>query len=610
MSTIARIRFPPTLDVAGLYIKTDGINQLNYCFDEQNLIFKQNDILSLDSYFNSFYETFYVKYTNIESIYYLLKLEGDFIISAYREFYGQNREMIQTREIRNCDNLDYVKFIIPDFGQYKALGRLYLEIVCLSQIGIFRGGLVATDKPKSKEVYLGIITCTFKKEAYVLKTIKTILQDSILNTKDFSLFIIDNGNTLNKSEFIHQNNEKIKIIFNKNSGGSGGFNRGLLEVLNEDKYSHILLMDDDIELDSESIYRLFALYEYAREDFAVAGSMLDLYEKHILHEAGALYCTRSDRSTSDILSLASLKNNLYLQYTKKLNFLLLEEPPDYGAFWFFCTPKTFISQIGLLMPFFVKMDDVEFGLRIKENFGERIVPFPSIAVWHEPFYAKLITWDIYYFTRNALIVNSIYQHSNHFITVKRLTRRFIFYIFIFDYNSAGMILKAFEDYLKGDKFFQYLNFEQLHFDVMNLSKLHKSRIKIKDKNYPISKFYEQSKISPLKMILIFMTLNNHLLPSFLIRKEEAFIVDKVGYWHKTFRKNEVVLFNKENGFYKNILNQTVGIKMLIRWLILVIKSRLIWSSVNLEWKKSFKEFTSVPFWHNYFGLNKASQIQQ
>jgi len=48
-------------------------------------------------------------------------------------------------------------------------------------------------------------------------------------------------------------------------------------------------MDDDIELDSESIYRLFSLYEYAKDDFAVAGSMLDLYKKNVLYQAGALH---------------------------------------------------------------------------------------------------------------------------------------------------------------------------------------------------------------------------------------------------------------------------------------------------------------------------------
>jgi len=54
----------------------------------------------------------------------------------------------------------------------------------------------------------------------------------------------------------------VQLIPNKNVGGSGGFARGLVEALQE--YLPILFMDDDIELDSESIYRLFSLYEYAK----------------------------------------------------------------------------------------------------------------------------------------------------------------------------------------------------------------------------------------------------------------------------------------------------------------------------------------------------------
>jgi len=49
----------------------------------------------------------------------------------------------------------------------------------------------------------------------------------------------------------------VQLIPNKNVGGSGGFARGLVEALQENTYSHFLFMDDDIELDSESIYRLF-----------------------------------------------------------------------------------------------------------------------------------------------------------------------------------------------------------------------------------------------------------------------------------------------------------------------------------------------------------------
>jgi len=60
------------------------------------------------------------------------------------------------------------------------------------------------------------------------------------------------------------------------------------------------------------------------------------------------------------------------------------------------------------MPFFIKIDDLEFCLRIKNFASSAIVAFPSIAVWHEPFYAKVSIWDTYYSYRNILITYAIH----------------------------------------------------------------------------------------------------------------------------------------------------------------------------------------------------------
>ena len=98
----------------------------------------------------------------------------------------------------------------------------------------------------------------------------------------------------------------------------------------------------------------------------------------------------------------------------------------------------------MVMPFFIKVDDMEFGLRIKEAFGSIIAPFPAAAAWHEPFYAKTPLWDVYYYTRNALITNANHDISTWFQTVKIATKTFLFYIFRFDYNCAGIFIKAFE----------------------------------------------------------------------------------------------------------------------------------------------------------------------
>jgi len=61
----------------------------------------------------------------------------------------------------------------------------------------------------------------------------------------------------------------------------------------------------------------------------------------------------------------SVKSNLDLQTAASLNLLLLEEHIDYGGFWFFSFSKEVVEEIGLPMPFFIKVDDVEFGLNYR-----------------------------------------------------------------------------------------------------------------------------------------------------------------------------------------------------------------------------------------------------
>jgi galactofuranosylgalactofuranosylrhamnosyl-N-acetylglucosaminyl-diphospho-decaprenol beta-1,5/1,6-galactofuranosyltransferase len=217
----------------------------------------------------------------------LLKLEGDFKVSVYREVNGENnREIISEQNFSKCQFSDPVKILPINLLQNENAGRIYFEITCSSGQGTFKEAWIATDENKAREVSLGIVICTFKKEDYIKNTLTTIFQDKLLQTHDFKIFVVDNGRTLDEANFRYP---KLKLVPNINAGGSGGFTRGLVEALEDNVYSHFLLMDDDIELESQCIYRLFSLYEYANVDFAVAGGLLNLQKKHMLYEAGATY---------------------------------------------------------------------------------------------------------------------------------------------------------------------------------------------------------------------------------------------------------------------------------------------------------------------------------
>jgi galactofuranosylgalactofuranosylrhamnosyl-N-acetylglucosaminyl-diphospho-decaprenol beta-1,5/1,6-galactofuranosyltransferase len=610
MNVVSRVQFPKTAEISDLYFKVSNDILINFDGDKNQIILHQDSTISLNTYFNSIYEKYYTKYTSIKSLYYLLKLEGDFEVFAYRETSeASTRELIFTQTIKDCQLSDYVKVILPELKQSQESGRIYLEITCISKQGLFTEGLVVTKQEKYRDVSLAIITCTFKKEVYVKKTVNTILQDSFLQDKKFKVFVVDNGRTLNASDF---KDYRVKLISNRNFGGSGGFTKGLIEALQEGVYTHFLFMDDDIELDSEAIYRLFSLYEYAKQDFAVAGSMLDSYKKHILYEAGAIYNKSIDdegKIKQDKFTGYPLKHNLDLRNTTTLNSLLLEDNIDYGGFWFFGFSKEIVERIGLPLPLFIKIDDMEFGLRINEHFENGIVAFPSVAVWHEPFYAKRPIWDFYYYIRNHLITNSIHSSLEYVKTVKIFTNCILYYLFIFDYNSAQMVVKGFEDYMQGPNFITSNTPEILHAKIFESSRSYKNQTILTD-SVSSSEISQITRADKVQKLVSLLTLNGHLLPQFLIADETAVIRFSVKEKErdtlcKGLAKKRILYVIEENpNSYQYELDQKAGLNILFTWFNSAIRSYVRWSSVSAEWKKAFKDLTSMQFWQKYLEPQK------
>jgi galactofuranosylgalactofuranosylrhamnosyl-N-acetylglucosaminyl-diphospho-decaprenol beta-1,5/1,6-galactofuranosyltransferase len=611
MNVVSRIRFPRTSETSSLYLKCNEGACLDSTPEKAEVAFTQSGVLSLNTYFNSFYETYYSKYTKLQSLYYELKLEGDFQVSLYRESYNEeNRELIDTKTFEKCQLSEPMKIFQPESWRSTNAGRSYLEITCLSTRGRFTGGWIATTQPKLREVSIGIITCTYKKEVYVKETVKVLLKDDFLQDKKYKVFIVDNGRTLKQEEF---SDPRIQLISNRNVGGSGGFTRGIIQALEDDVCTHLVFMDDDIELESESVYRLFTLYEYADQDLVILGTMLDLYKKYILYEAGAVNgkeLTAEGSYRYHPFKPAPLKYRLNLENPSVTNFLLVEDKPDYGGFWFFSFSKKTIEQIGLLMPFFIKADDVEFGLRIKKTFGDVLVAFPGIAVWHEPFYAKNPVWTNYYELRNRLIAHSIWGTLGYLEAIAFLTKNILQPLLVFDYNLAELRVEAFENYLEGPQFIKNNDPELLHSKILTMSKKYLNS-KIRD-NPELNK-YKTTKVSQnkFKKIISLLLLNGHFLPNFLMSDEGIVHWSSPNYtdpWHKSFGRKRVYIFREVNNYIiENEMDKATGRKILNRWLKLIIKGSNRWASVNLEWKNAFQEFTSVDFWKEYLQINSQDE---
>lgn len=617
MQVLNRISFSTSPDVSSLYMQCDEGAVIDFSEDERKIVFCREGSLSLTSYFNSFYESFYAKYTKLNSLYYSLRLEGDFMISLYREVDEKSaRKLISVKHWENCQLTNETKVLLPNLqDNNQQQGRIYLELVCLSDRGLFQQGLIATDEVYDTEVSLAIVSCTYKKEVYIKKTVGTILQDPLLQTKQLKIFVVDNGQSLNQEDF---SDSRVELIPNRNLGGSGGFTKGLVTALESNNYTHFAFMDDDIELDSESVYRLFSLYEYAKDDFAVAGGMLDLNKKTVLYEAGALYSIASHTMKYQPFSVAPLKHEIGLENPHQNNLLLTEENIDYGGFWFFSFSKKIVEQIGLPLPFFIKVDDMEFGLRISKALQGKIVAFPAIAVWHEPFYLKFIVWDTYYYIRNHLITYAIHQPLLFIKIFFDFTRQLIYELFLFEYNFIEMQIKAFEDYIKGPDWLKHNDPEKLHANVLALSKSHKTQ-NVQPNEQNSERVFQKGKSNIVRKILALLTLNGHLLPDFLMQDDEALIWLAKGYGgqrSQALGKKRVLIYREEMfknnpemiSLFHNEIDKSTGIKLLFRWLKVMTISGIKWRSLRKQWKDASNELTSSSFWQQYLDINLEKKV--
>ena len=607
MATISSLRIFSSTDILGLYVNPVNSLLSDLWISPEGIQCKKGAIASFNTYFNSIYETYLTKYTTLSNLFYRLRLEGSFKVTVYREIINTQKTAISHHEFLNCSLNSEVILPVSLSKDHQKAGRIYLELECLSDSGKISESTLETTQEQSSVVSLAIITCTYKKEQYIQRTVQKILNYPHLKKKQFKIFVIDNGQTLTPDQFL---DERVVLIHNQNVGGSGGFTKGLIMSLEpSEQITHCLLMDDDIEIDEEVILRVFSLYEYATKPFIITGSMLDNYKKHLLYESGGKYGFRQSKTLSstletDLLASAHLRHNLYLQDSSTLNTLLREEEFDCSGFWFFAVPKNIIQDIGLLLPFFIKVDDLEYGLRLKEK-KINAVAFPGIAVWHDPFYAKRqVQWaEYYYYVRNRLISNAIHRNYSAIQTIPRLTKRFMGRLMIFDYAGAELCLQAIQDYIKGEKSLTDLPLEVKHQYILDISNKYGSGLISSEMELPnLSENYsnENSKVTFFRKALSLITLNGHLLPHFMLDHENPAVGSLSNDdWTKVSGRSRILIYDINAGvFEKKILHQR-GLQLFIQWLCAMTHLFISWRKLRNSWRKAFPKLITETFWKSF-----------
>ncbi len=284
-----------------------------------------------------------------------------------------------------------------------------------------------------------LITCTYKREEQLISNIRYLLEKSDEN--DFDIIVSDNGSTLDENLFECC---RASVIRNINNGGSGGYHAGMAEAVKRNKYTHFIIMDDDVLIEYCAIQKLLGFLRALKDEYSdltVCGSMISLYEPCVQFESGGFF------SPDGMQTGRCYKNNI-----SSTDGLLADEEEkiiNYAAWWLVCMPAGYAENGEYPAPFFIKYDDVEYSLRCKM----KIISLCGFGVWHEDFGSKYNAVSAYFDTRNYLFLMK--WHGENFNSLRAFRKALWMLtekICRQQYSFAGAVIMGYRDYLKGEEF--------------------------------------------------------------------------------------------------------------------------------------------------------------
>lgn len=556
------------------------------------------------TYFNAFSLSKWCRYTSIESPVLRLKT-GAGAFTLHWKFACENGRIEECGKVAfECADGESVELPVPEVpGALVGFSLESTDPAVLEQASYH----ASVEEASVRDVRIALCTTTFKKEKYIAENIQTV-RDEILESPDdisrhFHMYVVDNGKTLDASALSEGG---VTVLPNENVGGSGGFARGMIAAL-EGAFNptHVLLMDDDVRMSSESFKRVFALLSLVNDEYKdafVEGAMLKMEDPTLQFE-DVSYVDKSgvyDRVKPD-LRMSSIQNVVKSEMTS------VEVSQAYGAWWYCCIPVAKIRDHGLPLPLFVRCDDVEYGMRCQPIF----MTLNGICVWHEGFGGRFrAAVDCYLYVRNFLILIAVDQSASERLFLERTKRNLRIYLRLMSYDAADLILDGWEDYLKGPSFLKTVDGANL---LKEKSKKNERLSPVGDLNLEaplpscddreLDPDWQSSLALKLWRMLPY---DRHLLPDWLLRSGTAAVCVSgcAKPSSSTVARRCLVALDadRKHGAVR-VMDRERYREIKKRWRSLEKRQRMLGAEISREWHAARGELTSLAFWKAYLGLD-------
>ena len=379
-----------------IYYRSSG----KLCTDHDTVLLEAGEELCTDTYMNMLDIGAWEKYTTIRKFIFSCRLHGKGTISLVHREKDMEKKITEVSYGDGiCESGAHLEALTLQIELPEEIrsGMIFFCLKAETETQLYRANFY-TEDPPDRMISLSLVICTYKRKESLEENLDHIRKDpelrKLFQEKRFIVRVVDNAKELSDSY-----GKGIRVYPNENTGGSGGFSRGMEESVKEKKLyqtSHVILMDDDVKLQVESLHRLYALLSHIRPKYAqepVAGRMFRLDRREIQYTAAEIW------NGGDLRHIGW---NQDMTVKENLPSMNNNEGAEYGGWWFACYPIEYVEK-NRPLPFFLHCDDVEYGLR----HGGTPIILNGIQVWHETYEYRQSPVTAYYDTRNTLIVNAM-----------------------------------------------------------------------------------------------------------------------------------------------------------------------------------------------------------
>ncbi len=444
---VAHGQQPVSMDAASAVRHPENI------LDRNRLRVLADQRVSFGTYFNGFAASYWRMWSIVETVVLKVRVSGSATVIVYRSTPDGRSQRVDSASTDTDSSGDF-EFRLPlrPFGDG---GWYWFDIFAGTTAAVLEEAAWVADVPveRARHGTATVGITVIRPDSCVPLLGQLAADKDVLEILD-EVLVIDQGveRVSDQPEFTRIEQimgGRLRVIEQGNIGGSGGFARAQYETLKAGRSDYVLLLDDDIVAEPESVIRAITFGDLARRPILVGAHMFSLYSRSQLHSYGETI--NPWRFWWGPAPRVQPEHDLATRNLRATRWMHRRFDVDFNGWWMCLIPRVVIEEIGLGLPLFIKWDDAEYGVRAA-GAGYRTVSMPGVAVWHVPWTDKndALDWQAYFHQRNrtvAALLHSPYDFGGR--VVRESFNHQVKHLLAMQYSTAELRLLALEDILAG-----------------------------------------------------------------------------------------------------------------------------------------------------------------